>query len=612
MSEPDLDFQASFEGGQDVSLPASHIEENKYVAGINVSTSKGALRPRYGFCRKALTMQKGGYSYAFNKIANFSTLFQSGLFQAYAPYRIGNKHFQLVVICGIIYMVDQNDFSVRVLTLNAKTQLSAISKRINWFIAAKYIVFADFPNRPVIIENGVARRSDKDLNELPVLNLGTYNQNRSVFSNHLNEWSAGDPVGTLAVAGAPITINEILQGANFAAEIYKTPSDFDDPITALTTLQATDTSTGIGTLIAGTRDQVYSFDTTQARDQWKLNGQFGTCLSYNAGIVAQRAQTNINSDLFFVPPDGTLRGLNAARAAQQKWARTPMSLPAENWIKYYDKELVQYSRLCYFNNKIFWTVRPTRVEARNIDGTPVLDVAHSGFLVLDMANVSRGLSDDIPPAWDGIWLGVKPMEMMINDGRMFLISKDSGINQIYEVTPELSVDRTDEGVRRKVKGIIYTRDYFVKNIFQNKTLVRLESNITDILGEFKYKVKYKPSDAPNFIEWGEHNLDVLSGYKDFPDGIIKERTSVALKELTLDVPNPRDASNPVTDDLFTNIKRVQFRLEIEGDSWQLNEFAIFANLEDLQLNIGSTQEVEKEVEAFKELTGDFEYKEFGI
>jgi len=604
------DGQLSFDGGQDVSLPSTRLEPNKFVSGINVNTSKGVLKPRYAWQRKKLSIQAGAYSYEFNKLANFNFNFKTGLFQAFVPYRIGKNYYQLIVINGLIYLLNQRDFTVSVLTLNADTQLNPVQKRIYWGVTAKYVVFADFPNRPVIIENGVARRSDVALNELPVLNLVTYNQNRAMFSNGVNEFSAGDPAGSLTAPLAPITINEILSGGPYVGEIYKAPSDFDDPISALTTLQSVDTSTGIGSAIVATQEQIFSYDTTQPRAEWVNLNQFGTCLSYNAGIVDQLAQINVNSDLFFVPKDGTLRGLSAARDEQKKWARTPMSLPVENWVEYYDPDLINFSRLSYFNNKIFWTVRPTYTKALRLDKTPILDVCHSGFVVLDMANVSRGMGD-VPPAWDGLWTGVRPMDMLINDNRMFVISKDSGINEIYEVLPQQTIDRTDGGQRRNIRSIIYTRDYFTKNVFQDKNPVRLESNFTNILGEFKYDVKYKPSDAPNFIDWGKYELDVKSGYTHFNDGNILQRTPVALKELTLNAPNLGAAENPVNNDLYGTVKRLQFRLEIEAESWQLDEFAVFATELQYEKAKGDTTEQPKPVEAFHTLNGDWKYKEFG-
>jgi hypothetical protein len=608
------DGQLSFDGGQDVSLPSTRLEPNKFVAGINVNTSKGVLRPRYAYCRKALTIQPGGYSYEFNKIADFNFNFKTGLFQAFVPYRVGNTYYQLIVINGLIYMLNQKDFSVSVLTLNAATLLNPVAKRIYWGVCSKYVIFADFPNRPVIIENGVARRSDASLNELPVLNLVTYNQNRAVFSNSLNEFTAGDPAGSLSAPLAPITINEILAGGPYAGEIYKAPSDYDDPITALTTLQSVDTSTGIGSAIVATENQIFTYDTTQPRSDWVNLNQFGTCLSYNAGIVDQMAQVNVNSDLFFIAKDGTLRGLSSARDDQKKWSRTPISLPVENWTYHHtatpDNSLISFARLAYFNNKLFWTVRPTYTKALRMDKTPILDICHGGLVSLDMANVSRGFGE-VPPAWDGLWTGVRPMHMLVNDDRMFIVSKDSGINEIYEVLPKETVDRTDEGQRRRIKSVVYTRDYFVKDVFSDKNLVRMESNISDILGEFSYRVKYQPSDAPNFIPWAEYNLDVKNGYTHFEDGDVLQRQPVALKELVLNRPLLADAENPVNKDLYGTVKRLKFRIEIEGDSWQLDEFAVMATLNKEEEAKGETLEQPCPVEAFHELTGDWEYKEFG-
>lgn len=607
----DTDGQLSFDGGQDVSLPSTRLEPNKFVAAINVNTNKGVLTPRWAFRRKALGMQKGGYSYEFNKIADFNFNFKTGLFQAYVPYRIGKNYYQLIVVNGLIYMLNQKDFSVKVLTLNSSTQLNPVQKRIYWGVCAKYVVFADFPNRPVIIENGVARRSSVDLNELPVLNLVCYNQNRSMFSNGLNEFTGGDPAGSLLAPLAPITINEILAGGPYAGEIYKAPSNFDDPISALTTLQSVDTSTGIGSLIVGTPEQIFTYDTTQPRDQWAVINQFGTCISYNAGIIDQLAQCNVNSDLMFVPKDGTLRGLSGARDEQKKWARTPMSLPVENWVQYYDKELINYSRLNYFKNKILWTVRPTYTKALRLDKTPILDVCHAGLISLDMANVSRGFGD-VPPAWDGLWTGLRPMDMIINDNRFFIISKDSGINEIYEVLPEETVDRTDAGERRPIRSIVYTRDYFTKNVFQDKELKRIESNISNITGKFRYDIKYQPSDSPNFMDWGKYSMEVCNGYCNFdPNGNIQQRQPVALKELTINAPSNKTESNPVNKDLYQTVKRVKLRIELEGDSWQLDEFAIFANSLEYIMNKPETIPPTRPVQAFHTLTGDWEYKEFG-
>lgn len=608
-AQPDTDGQVSFEGGQDASLPPGRLPGNRFAAGVNLSTSEGTLRPRFALCRKKLVFPAGGYSWRFNKIADFKFLFKSGKFQAHHEYQIGTKYYQVVVISGVIFMIDQSNMNVKVLTLNAETQLSETAPRINVFDAGKYLAFSDFPNKPVLVEDGVARRSREDLYELPAFNVGTYNQSRAFFSNKGNEFTAGDPVGNPLTPNAPITIEEVaLSGSPYFQDTYTVPSKFDSPIRALTTLQAVDSSTGIGTLIAGTNNQIFAFDTVKPRDEW-LDGQFGKCISFNAGIMSSRALTHVGSDLFFVSEDGHLRSLSAAQGEQKKWARVPMSVPVKNWVLYYSDELSHYTEVCYFKNKIFWTVKPYWTDALRLNGSPILDVAHAGMVVLNLDNIARG-DVDAAPAWEGLWTGVRPMSMCVNDERMFIMSKDSGSNEFYEVLPDETVDRTDEGYTRQITSIVYTRDHFAKNSFVDKQLERLESNITDISGKFKYKVDFKPSDSGNFLSWGELNFEVLNGYREFCNGKITERVGISLKDLNLNKPSTKDG-NPITHDLYTMVKRAQFRLEITADNWKLNEYLITAILQEPQVNKQETKDF-KTVEEFRIPSTDWNYKEFGL
>jgi len=148
---------------------------------------------------------------------------------------------------------------------------------------------------------------------------------------------------------------------------------------------------------------------------------------------------------------------------QKKWSRIPMSTQVKNWIIYYSDELSHYTDICYFKNKIFWTAKPYWTDALRLSGSPILDVAHAGMVVLNLDNVARGGVGAVNavPAWEGLWTGVRPMSMCVNDERMFIMSKDSGSNELYEVLPDESVDRTDEGHTRQITSIVYTRVHFV-------------------------------------------------------------------------------------------------------------------------------------------------------
>lgn len=218
--QPSPDGQLSFEGGQDASLPPSRLPENKIAAGVNITTEKGIIGPRWGQIRKGLTFPKGGYPYKFNKVTNFDTIFYTGKFQAQVPYQVGNNYYQVIVISGVIFLVNQDTLVVQVLTSNTDTQLDENASRIHWTDAGRYLLLFDFPSFPIIIEGQVARRSDPNKEEMPVANLGVYNDSRVFFSNAGNEFSAGDPIGNELTPNAPITVTEIvLEGSDFL-QIY--------------------------------------------------------------------------------------------------------------------------------------------------------------------------------------------------------------------------------------------------------------------------------------------------------------------------------------------------------------------------------------------------------
>lgn len=554
MAELIADGQLSFEGGQDASLPPSRLAENKFAAGINITTAKGRVTSRYGYERKKLTFPTAGYAYRFNKSADFQGVFREGKFQALAPYQIGKRHYLVVVISGLIFLVNQDTFEVNVLTVGKDTQLNESAPRINWSPAGRFLVLYDFPSRPVIIEGQVARRSDPDFNEIPASTLGIYNQSRLFFANAGNEFSAGDPVGNLLTPFAPVTAEEIqLEGSPYLAEIYQAPTKYDARITAMANLQVTDTSTGIGPLLVASKKEIFVFNTIGPREGW-INrdggdaAQFGKSISDNAGIAGQRAFVNVNSDLFFISQDGQMRSLTVSQEEQRKWARVPMNLEVQNWISYLSPDLIDYSSLTYFKNKIFWTVRPYRVRSRKVDGFPILDVAHSGFVVLTTDNVSR-MGSDAPPAWEGLWTGLRPLDACVTNERMFVMSKDYySRNELYEVDPNLKVDRTAEGHRRAIKGVVYTREHFFQDLFAIKSLKNVELGVTDISGDFEVGIDYKPSHSSNFLYLSNFRHSVPVAYKEVTGGAIPQRKAIAFRELKFGLPESEDG-HPVTDDL---------------------------------------------------------------
>jgi hypothetical protein len=617
MAAPLADGQLSFEGGQDASLPPSRLPENKFHSGINISTSRGIIRSRYGYERKTLKFPEGGYAYTVNHIVDFKKVFETGKFQAMAPYQIGIKHYIVVVISGIIYLINQDTYDVTVLTIGRDTQLNESAARINWSPAGRFLVLFDFPSKPIIIEGQNARRANPDLNELPTSNLGVYNQSRLFFSNIGNEFTGGDPIGNLLTPNAPITAEEItLSGSPYFAEIYQAPSKYDAPISAMATLQVSDTSTGIGPLLVATKKEIFVYNTVGPRESWITrsgtadSGQFGKSISDNAGIAGARAFVNVNSDLFFISSDGQMRSITVSKDEQRKWARVPMNVEVSNWVSYLSPDLVDFSTLTYFKNKIFWTVRPYRIFAKRLNGNRILDIAHSGLVVLETDNLSR-LGVFSAPSWAGLWTGIRPLDMCVTNERMFVMSKDYySRNSFYEVDPELKVDRTQQGERRQIKGVIYTREHFFQDMFSIKSLENVELGVTNISGQFEVGVDFKPSHSANFLFWSNFKHKVPVAYKTFMDGEIPQKKAISFRELKFGLPDS-EVGHPITDDLYDRVKRVQLRITLKGDSWEFNEYRLQANAvqenstEFISDNL--TQEADKE-----DSYSDWTYEEFGI
>jgi len=608
--QPVADGQTDFQGGQDDSFAPNSLGENQYYAGVNITTTDSVIAPRWGYERIGIKFPTGSYVYRFNHQTPFKYIFESGRFQALAPYRIGTQQYLCIVVNGVIFLVNTDDFTAVCLTYNRDTQLDETAPRINWSDGGRFLVLFDYPARPIIVDGQRAYRSIASEFQVPVSNLGTYNQSRLFVSNYANDFIAGDVVGNPLTPDAPITFEETLsQYAPFSGDVYKLPSKYDKAISAMGVLEQVDGITAIGSLFVASTEEIWTYNTTQPRDTW-LQGEFGKRVSNSAGIVGARAFTNVNSDMFFVSGDGRLRALSVAQSEQHKWARVPMDVQVEGFTKVIDTALLPFTTVTYFNNKIFRSVRPYRTYVKSLDNKPVLDVAHSGFVVLENANVSR-FGKEAAPAWAGLWTGVHPMDACTIGGRMFIMSKDSlATNRLYEVDTTSTIDKTEIGETRQIRSIVYTREHFFQDMFTLKDLHSIELGVSNIRGAFSCDVKYKPTNSSNYINWGSFQYDAPYKYCQLnPCGSIPQLAPTAFREILIGVPD-EPQGDPVTKDSFKVVKRVQYRLEFSGDSWNFTEYKINAVMLT-ENKTGFLYKLEPQPVLF-ECTNDWYYREFGL
>lgn len=571
-----FDGNTSFVGGQDASKIPDKVPEDGYFAGVNTTTQQGDLGPRWALNKLNLNFIGDGIKLASGHIKPLKDIFHSGRFQLVAPYSVGQEFYLVIVISGVIFLFNQRTNDVSQITIKKGSSLNSAATRLNWSPAGKFLVIFDFPAYPVIIENFEARRADPKEFEVPISTQGAYNQNRLFIANAGNEFTGGDPAGNLATPEAPVTFEEVEKpAAPFFGQIFQLSTNYgNDPITAMAFLQFSDTSTGIGPLLVATQNAIYSYNTQQPRVSWQ-NGQFGTIFTFNNGIAGPRAFTNVNSDLFFLSNDGQVRSASMSRDEQHKWSKVPLSKEVQNWLVYPDPSLMEFTSLTYFKNKIFILAKPYRVDARDINSAPIIDIAFGGFAVLELDNIST-LGQDSTPAWAGLWTGVRPMDTAINNNRFFVISKDTGFtNEIYEFDPLGTVDTID-GIERDIVSQVYSRQYVFQNPFQNKEIHSIDIAINNIEGDFDLIVEYKPSHSSKYLAWTNFSHKAPWRTCKIPTDIqLQGFAPQQFKDLIFGVPENQEC-NPVTQELYRFFRKLQVKLTLQGHKWALQEFKLKA------------------------------------
>lgn len=574
-----LDGQNDFLGGQDASKVSSKVPQDSVASAVNATFSKGVPGPRWGQKKRKLTFPEGGVAASSGIIIPYEEIFHTGRFHSAFNYQIGSENFAVVVISGITFLVSIELFTVQVLSV-AGGELNENVPRHNWSEAGDFNVIYDFPNFPVILEGNTIRRADPAKFEVPISVLGAYNQNRLAIANAGNDFTLGDPTGSLATPDAPITFTEVeLIASPYFGQIFELPTGVaDGAITAIGFIQAVDTSTGIGPMFVATANQVFTYQTQLPRNLWE-NGQFGSLFIATSGIPGPRAFVNVNSDLFFLSSDYQVRSASMSRDEQKRWSKVPVSREVENWLYTRDKSLAPYNVMGYFFNKIFVATNPYRVEAKNLERQPVLDIAHAGFVVMELDNQAT-LGKESLPVWAGLWTGLRPMEIFTTNlgQRCFVMSKDDGgRNELWEILPDKTYDEDIDGTVRQVTTILDTRQFSFESSFDNKALHSIDLSFEVLKGDFKASVFFKPAQGTEFAKWGE--LSNIAPWRtcNVPDGCFANGfASHEIRDQTFGYPVQNTICDPVGKTTYNICKKVQLRFVIEAIYWQLEEYRLKA------------------------------------
>jgi hypothetical protein len=575
---------SSFVSGQDDYHLADQLIAGQFARGINITIGRGGPQGRFGLVQKELVFPEGGVSNIYRDVRTWEAIFRSGKFQALIPYRSGNQDYAIVIVSGYFFRIDIDTNVVAILNDGDKPRTNQYASRVQWSLAGQYIVVFDAPDYPILINGETITRANpnNEINgspapEVPVSILGTFNQDRLVVSNLAYQFTMGDPVGEIGNVNPPITFAEVLvPSAPYFGQSFSLGTQYaNEPITAMGFLQAVDTSTGIGPLFVATGKSVHTFRTDLPRSAWGGSGNstFGSLFVFSAGIVGPQAFANVNGDLFFLSAGGWLRSISMSRDEQGKWTKTPLSLQVSSFLIYNDPSLATYAFVRYWKNRIFVSANPYRFKAVTLDQSYIADYANGGMVSFNLDNVST-FNQPQPPAWEGCWTGMNPMDACsAGNDRFFVLGKDeSNRTTFFEMIEGQGYDIIN-GKRKRFRSRIETREYDWGQPSSLKTEHSIVLGLEDLQGDVDVTVRRRPSHSSTWVDWRswKHNAPTFqcSGMPKFPNGL-EPQTLRSVDLRSAEKGNP--GCDPVSGQSLTTMRKEQYQIDITAEGFTLGDF----------------------------------------
>lgn len=318
-----------------------------------------------------------------------------------------------------------------------------------WIYQAENYGITLCPGQATVIFDGSGSTLASIANDqLPSGFVGTYGWGRNWLAN-VDEQTfvasdlIGDPSGSIGLqfkdAILYMTENDLLNGGG----AFSIPANFGT-ITAMIPLASLDTSLGIGPILVGTTESIFSVQAPTDRTTWQnLSYPIQSVALSGTGPVGPRNCCMVNSDLWFRSIDGVRSFIAARQDFGYTDGKTPQSFEVAPLLEQDDRNLLFYGSQINFDNRLFQTVSPYLTA---------VGVAHRGMVVLNLDPIST-LHSTEPPVWETLDTGLKVLQLVkIDDGgidRAFaLVVNENDNNQIdlWEINAEGTGDLDDVSI----------------------------------------------------------------------------------------------------------------------------------------------------------------------
>jgi hypothetical protein len=268
--------------------------------------------------------------------------------------------------------------------------------------------------------------------------------------------------------------SDIFNPLNFTENIYLSGGGSFQAIDGdfITGLKRTSDAKQLLVFTAGNTTAIQAGNTD--RSSWQTSQNFVSLLFPGVGCVAGKSPTYASGELYWYSIEG-VRRFNAVGDAVRT-SKNPIASAEEK--RSYDNLSPITSRVCglAFNRYVGFSVPSGDILNRH---TWVLDVGSSDTLI-----------DQLPPVWQGVWTGTRPVEWtsgFVNGvKRSFYLSQDLDRPRIWEA---FIPTKLDNGYPITC-GFESAGDNFNQPL-SFKKFKYTEAHLKDLLGEVPFTIEYK-------------------------------------------------------------------------------------------------------------------------
>ena len=461
--------------------------------------------------------------------------------------------------------------------------------------AENYVIGLCRNQATTIFDGSSVRRANMGAQELQSSYVGIYGWGRNWLAQvNGNRFVASDLVGD--PSGSPglnyvdailkMTENNLLNGGG----AFSIPANLGQ-ITAMGVLAQLDSSLGIGPILVGTLNSIFSVQAPVDRTTWQnLTYPIQSVALQGSGPTGPRAMISVNSDSWFRSLDGFRSMMAARRDFQTNLSNTPSSMEMSPVFDTDDKGMLFYNSIAAFDNRILTTVSPYLTD---------YGVAHRGLAIVNQDEVST-MHKKSPTVWEGLWTGLNVFQVLSGNINgvphcyAFVLNDTGNGIDLWELEREVDDDAYDTYShitggnlvvsRNPIASWIDTRAMNFGDSFQLKKLIMGELYLDEIVDSVAIKIYFKPDQYPLWTLWTTFGVCANVSQCTFAAGAgcVVWTTQFAQYGARLTLPRPPESCNNITGQLMDRGYEFQFRFEITGNC-RIRKFKAHSVIEDMPM-----------------------------